>query len=88
MALFRLSVCIFMSFFIFCGCFNKTENVPKTDIITENTGDLKNNSDYGKDMPVYRCLAARMISIISETAVLKAIRTFPMFLLPNGMHLI
>lgn len=64
MALFRLSVCIFMSFFIFCGCFNKTENVPKTDIITENTGDFKNNSDYGKDMPVYRCLAARMISII------------------------
>ena len=60
----RLIICVFMSLSLLCGCFNKPQNIAKTDIITENTVNIENNPDYVKNMPVYRCLAARMISII------------------------
>lgn len=84
----RLIICVFMSLSLLCGCFNKPQNIAKTDIITENTVNIENNPDYVKNMPVYRCLAARMISIIFATAVLTAAQNLPMFLSTNGMHLI
>ncbi len=47
------------------GCYNKSNETPK--IITENNEQeiiLNDNLDYNKDFPVYRALAARMLSIV------------------------